>query len=325
MTLGVLLGPQRLRPTIDAELSRWGIPGPLATITAGWQEREAEDDELQEFLGHRCVNLRLHARSDDVFGRDPELFKAHRAKQDTLRQLQDLYRRRLAHALDAAREVSQAPFPAPLVQAERDAAILALRLVDKQHLARTRQVQREFELAFHPASRPVVDRHYRELRAVLGECYALLIAGGHVASLLNRMRLFQLDTLLSSLPRPLPIFAWSAGAMAITERVVLFHDSPPQGAGNAELLGHGLGLLPGIVVLPHARRRLRLDDHDRVSLFARRFKPDRCVALDEGDRAVWDGREWTAGPTTQQLLPSGAVEVMAPEPDAPEPGEEPSA
>ncbi|MCX4248038.1 Type 1 glutamine amidotransferase-like domain-containing protein [Paraliomyxa miuraensis] len=319
MTLGVLLGPQRLAPTIDQELSRWGIPGQLATITAGWQEREAEDDELQEFLGHRCVNLRLHARSDDVFGRDPELFQAHRAKQDTLRHLQDLYRGRLAHALDAARELAQAPAPSDLVEAEREAAVLALRLVDKQHLARTRKVQRQFELTYHPASRPAVDEHYRELRSILGECFALLIAGGHVASLLNRMRLFQLDTLLASLPRPLPVFAWSAGAMAITERVVLFHDSPPQGPGNAELLGHGLGLLPGIVVLPHARRRLRLDDRERVSLFARRFKPDRCVALDEGDRAVWNGREWSAGPSTRQLLPSGDVECIADLPESKEP------
>jgi hypothetical protein len=312
MTLGVLLGPQRLKPTIDKELERWGIPGPLATITAGWQEREAEDDELQEFLGHRCVNLRLHARSEQVFREDPELFQANRDKQDTLRHLQDLYRGRLAHALDAARELDQTGAPAELVEAERDAAVLALRLVDKQHLARTRQVQREFELQFRPTARPAVERHYRDLRATLSSCYALLIAGGHVASLLNRMRLFELEGLLTSLPRPLPVFAWSAGAMAITERVVLFHDSPPQGPGNAEILGEGLGLLPGIVALPHASRRLRLEDRKRVSLFARRFKPDLCVALDDFDRAVWDGRRWTTGPATRQLLPSGEVVLMTP-------------
>ncbi len=309
MTLGVLLGPQRLSPTIDQELRRWGIPGPLATITAGWQEREAEDDELEEFLGQQCVNLRLHARSDDVYQNDLELFEAHRAKQDTLRQLQGLYRRRLAHALDAAREVSRAPAPAHLVQEEREAAISALRLVDEQHLSRSRAHQQQFELTYRPAVRPAVERHYRELRAMLGECYGLLIAGGHVASLLNRMRLFALDTLLSSLPRPLPVFAWSAGAMAITDRVVLFHDSPPQGPGNAEILGHGLGLIPGVVVLPHAKRRLRLGDQDRVSLFARRFKPDRCLTLDENERMVWDGRRLKIGAGVRQLMPGGTVEA----------------
>ena len=305
MTLAVLLGPQRHDPTIGPELSRFGIPGPLAIITAGWQEREAEDDELAEHLGHECVNLRLHARSDDVYRNDPELFEAHRSKQDMQRQLQMLYRRRLGHALAAAREVSQVAAPEALIEAERDAAILALRLVDKQHLSRTRQIQREFELHHRPAARPAVDRHYRELQEILGRCFGLL-AGGHVASLLNRMRLFQLDTLLSSLPRPLPIFAWSAGAMALTERVVLFHDSPPQGPGNAELLGEGLGVVPGTVVLPHARRRLRLDDPLRVSLFARRFKPDQCLTLDAGQRVAWDGRTRTVA--DDQLLPSGRVE-----------------
>jgi hypothetical protein len=125
------------------------------------------------------------------------------------------------------------------------------------------------------------------------------------------MRLFQLDALLTSLPRPLPIFAWSAGAMAITQRVVLFHDSPPQGPGNAELLGEGLGLVPGTVVLPHAVKRLQLDDPLRVSLFARRFAPDRCVTLDQGERMIWDGRRWTA--QARQLLPSGMVVPIDPE------------
>lgn len=306
MTLAVLLGPQRHQPTLRDELARHGIPGPVATITAGWQEREDEDGELQEHLGLRSTNLRLHARSDDVYQRDPDLFVAHRAKQDTQRQLQTLYRRRLGHALAAAREVSRADAPEPLIEAEMSAAIMALRLVDKQHLARTRTIQRAFEHDIRPAARPAVEHHFRELQSILGECYALLIAGGHVASLLNRMRLFQLDALLSSLPRPLPIFAWSAGAMAITERVVLFHDSPPQGPGNAEIMGEGLGLVRRIVVLPHANHRLRLDDPTRVSLFARRFKPDRCITLDQGERAAWDGRRWKAA--ARQLTPAGAVE-----------------
>lgn len=305
MTLAVLLGPQRHDPTLREELSRYGIPGPVATITAGWQEREAEDEELQEHLGLPSINLRLHARSDDVYQRDPDLFEAHRAKQDALRQIQSLYRRRLAHALAAARELGQASAAPDLIEDERAAAILALRLVDKQHLARTRKVQREFEETIRPAARPAVEHHYRELRSILDRCYGLLIAGGHVASLLNRMRLFGLGGLLTSLRRPLPIFAWSGGAMAITERVVLFHDSPPQGPGNAEILGEGLGLVRRVVVLPHATHRLQLDDRSRVSLFARRFKPDRCITLDQGERTAWDGRRFKT--TARRLMPDGEV------------------
>ena len=94
------------------------------------------------------------------------------------------------------------------------------------------------------------------------------------------LRIFDLAPLLMEKP----IIAWSAGAMAIADRVVLFHDSPPQGAGVAELLDFGVGLAPGQIYLPHARHRLRLDDPDRVRLLARRFRPATCVPLDEGDR-----------------------------------------
>ena len=93
--------------------------------------------------------------------------------------------------------------------------------------------------------------------------------------------------------------------MAIAERMVMFHDSPPQGPGNAEIMGEGLGLARRIVVLPHATHRLRLEDTERVSLFARRFHPDRCVTLDQDERAVWDGRRWKA--KARRLLPTGEV------------------
>ena len=39
-----------------------------------------------------------------------------------------------------------------------------------------------------------------------------------------------------------------------------------------------------MIPLPHATHRLRLDDPYRVALFARRFAPDACIALDYGGR-----------------------------------------
>ena len=65
------------------------------------------------------------------------------------------------------------------------------------------------------------------------------------------------------------------------------------------------------MALPHARRRLDLEDPVRVSLFARRFAPDACVALDDGASLHWDGARWIAGPGTRQLDPAGAVPEMA--------------
>jgi peptidase E len=141
------------------------------------------------------------------------------------------------------------------------------------------------------------------LQWVLDGCDALCIAGGHVAILLNRMRLFTILDLL----REQPIIAWSAGAMAISERVVVFHDRPPQGAGAAEVLEAGLGACAGVVPLPHAEKRLDLADSARVALFARRFAPSLCVALDPRTRIDWQEQRWKGQTGTRCLTKSGEL------------------
>ena len=121
---------------------------------------------------------------------------------------------------------------------------------------------------WHLSERDVVARQRHELQKLLKNSLALCIAGGHVSILLNRLWLFDVAGLL---PKTMPVVAWSAGAMALAERVVLFHDSPPQGRGYAEVLCAGVGLCPGVVPLPHAKKRLQLNDQVRVQLLARRF------------------------------------------------------
>src|SRR5262249_62096442 len=79
-----------------------------------------------------------------------------------------------------------------------------------------------------------------------------------------------------------PLIAWPAGARALTDRIVLFHDRSPQGPGHPEVYGSGLSLLRDVVLLPHARARLLLDDTPRMTVFARRFAPARCVPLEAG-------------------------------------------
>jgi hypothetical protein len=72
--------------------------------------------------------------------------------------------------------------------------------------------------------------------------------------------------------------------MALAERVVLFHDHPPRGERHPEVYAHGLGLYAGVVPFPHARRRLRLDEPERMALLARRLAPSRAVLLPGGAR-----------------------------------------
>ena len=305
----LLLGPQRRDPTLRDAVASLGLPArtPLAAITAGWEEREPEDVELGEHLGDRVQNLAIYKRADDVYRRDPELHEAMRQRHDTLRALQEIYRQRLGHALECARDLLTAPGDADLLEPERADAIEAVRLLDRRHLARVTEIHATFEQRWQPTQRDAVVAHRREIDAQLEDCGALLVAGGHVAILLNRMRLFGLETALPDRP----LGAWSAGAMVMTEQIVLFHDSPPQGEGDAEVLVHGFGLCPGVVALPHAARRLKLDDATRVSLFARRFEPAICAALDPGTQLGWDGEKLTPQAGTRVLGGSGALKEAA--------------
>ena len=95
--------------------------------------------------------------------------------------------------------------------------------------------------------------------------------------------------------------------MAVSERVILFHDAPPHGPGNAEVLDAGLGLAAGVVPLPHAHRRLRLDDAERVSLMARRFAPASCNALDDGATLVRRDGRWVLAPGVRRLTEDGTL------------------
>jgi len=279
----VLLGAQRFDPTLNDAITDFAVKGKIATITAGWQERETDDADLVEHLDGNCVNLRLHARAEEVFKADRELHEAHRARQALLRQRQDFYRIRLEHALDAEHVISQRSAPDAMLEEEERASVDAIREIDARHLDRCERDRRAFDEAIRPLERPAIKKQREELAAIVSECEAIAIAGGHVASLLNRLALFD----VASLAADKVVFAWCAGAMALSERVVLFHDSPPQGPGAAEVLDRGLGLVTNAVVLPQPEFRLRLDDRARVALMARRFAPAHCIALPARSRVGW--------------------------------------
>jgi hypothetical protein len=63
------------------------------------------------------------------------------------------------------------------------------------------------------------------------------------------------------------------------------------------------------VPLPHARARLLLDDAARMSVFARRFAPARCVLLESGTRIDTDSDGgWPPG--IRVLAPDGHVTTL---------------
>ncbi|MDA8015870.1 MAG: hypothetical protein MPN21_00350 [Thermoanaerobaculia bacterium] len=306
----IVFGPQRLEPVLRPQLDRLGVGEPVASITAGWQEREGEIEDMTDHLQRQVVDLELHRRTEVVWEEDPDLFHAHRARQDRLQALQRLYRLRLDYALEPARRLlrREDAFDPKMLEATRESAIGAVRLLDDEHLQRVRAEHERFESQWHPTTRDAVAAQRDELTAILSRSDALAIAGGHVAVLLNRMRLFGFAELIADFIAEKPVFAWAAGAMALSSRIVLFHDSPPQGAGNPEVLDAGLGCYRGLVPLPAAGGRLRLDDTVRVSLFARRFAPDVCLPLDAGMSARRVNGSWLSGERSTYLAEDGRVE-----------------
>jgi hypothetical protein len=230
-----VLGPQR-RPTLEPVARAYGPEVRFATVTAGWQEREADDAELDGLLGSRSVNLGLHRRWHEVLDRDSELATAEVNHRAVLDELQELYAIRLDHAVKAVEAVQRSSGRPRTRAAALADAEAALRLLDEQHLRRVATAQADFDAAWRPTERAAVAAHRAEVATLLAGAGALVVAGGHVGVLLRLLTVFGVTA-----PPPPAVIAWSAGAMALTERVVLF------GPGPAEVYAAGLGLLPGTV------------------------------------------------------------------------------
>ncbi len=301
-----MLGPQR-RPTVDAAVRLLDADGPVATVTAGWQEREPDDGLLSTLLGGRDVNLGLYGRWLDVVDRDPEYAAGARRLAGVLGELEDTYLLRLDYALQAVYALQHRAGTGQEDSVSDEAvaeAIAAVRELDEGYLHQVNSARGEFFEELRPHDRPVIAEHRAAVAGVLGEASALVMAGGHVGVLAEVLHLFNIAAAPLS-----EVIAWSAGAMALADRIVLFHDRSPQGPGHPEVYGAGLSLLREVVLLPHARDRLLLDDAPRMAVFARRFAPARCILLETGARLdVGSDGAWPPG--TRVLAEDGHVTTL---------------
>ena len=308
-----LLGPQHSVPTLRNVLDEAEMDGPLVLVAAGWEEREAETGALEEHLGRSVQNLGAWPACESAFERDTKLRDLMFARYDRMRELRRIYHVRLNAELAALRELLGRTDPAApdeLVGPALAPAFGALRDLDAHHCARIAELNDEtFEAARRSeALKADTDR----MGQILSGAGTLLIAGGHVGILYNRMRLFQVTEALN--PNA-SLAGWSAGAMVLTDQIILFHDSPPRGAGDAEVHGPGFGLAPGVTALPHASSRLNLDDTARVSILSQRLAPSEVLALDDGQSALHGthpdkglGRQrWHLGDGVRRLMSDGSV------------------
>ena len=162
------------------------VDGPVATVTAGWEEREREDAELDEVLGGRSRNLGLFGRLTDVLDTDARFAAAALALRERSTSCR-LYSLRLQRTLDSVYAVQRRTVRDDIAGAAlggRGASgpggrRLVSRTVD--------QLYGELEMASPVSESEPVQRHRAEVAEVLGSAGALAIAGGHVGVLLRSL------------------------------------------------------------------------------------------------------------------------------------------
>lgn len=311
----VILGPQRPAPNLPEVLAAHGISGPVAVITAGWRHDEDELDALRRDLPkNRLVHLPIYAWFDEVHAEEPVLAAAYAARQKRIRQYKAAYRAQLQSALDAVSATQALIERDPsLFLPELHFLLTSLRAIDDRTVQRVNEIRDEFPATAQPWAYPAArDRHAR-IQDAFAHCSAVLIAGGHVGVLRNRMYFFGLDALLRGYVEGGGcVVAWSAGAMSLADRVLLYYDDPPDGRGEAEVLDSGLRLTPGAIWLPHATHRLRVVDPERMARMSARLRPELAITLENGAWVEHVNGVWTSRGRPEAARLVGALGQVRP-------------
>lgn len=283
----LILGPQRPRVYIGEAMRRFGMDQDrIAVISAGWQEAEGDIDDIRKAVQRPMDDLGLYGRSSEVFAADPSLHAAYRERQERLTEQQRLYRLRLKQLKIALRQTLRADGPPAIVAPERRHAVSQLRALDRHHQRQVQNSHARFDSEFNVSTSAPLAEHTDALHDALSSIDTVIITGGNLLVLMNRVRLFGLGDALAGKN----IVGWSAGAMLLGERIVLFHDRMPQGRQDAEIIDEGLGVLGKNIVLPDARHRLRTGNTLRMSALSRRFSPSTCLLLNNGSVGLFEDR-----------------------------------
>ncbi|MCH8057672.1 MAG: Type 1 glutamine amidotransferase-like domain-containing protein [Proteobacteria bacterium] len=301
MAVQIMLGPQSPRANLKNAIDSLSFNGPIVTITAGWRDSEAETDELQAEIGIPIEDLNLYHQAEKIFALEPELRALQRERQGKLLELQRLYRIRLTPTMAAARKLLREKGEPDLLRLEQRAAISQVRALDRHHVRRISAIHQDFDTRRAALLIPGAATLRQTIKRKVADSALVLIAGGHVAVLINRIRLFRLADELAQKP----IIAWSAGAMVLGERIVLFHDDAPQGKRDAEVLDTGLGIVKNIIPLPHAKSRLDWSSRTRMALFSRRFAPAICCTLDNGSMIQMENNRITSASHSSVIMRTG--------------------
>lgn len=287
----LILGPQRPRVHLGEAMLRFGMSQErIAVISAGWQEAEGDIEDIRQDVQLPMEDLGLYDRSNIVFATDPPLYAAYRERQDRLTEQQRMYRLRLKQLKIAVRQTLRADGLPAIVAPERRHAVSQLRALDRHHQRQVEKAHARFDNEFNVTTSAPLAEHTEAVHEVLASVGTVIITGGNLLVLMNRVRLFGLADALAGKN----LVGWSAGAMLLGERIVLFHDRMPQGRQDAEIIDTGLGMLEKVIVLPDARHRLRTGNTLRMSALSRRFSPNTCLLLNNGAAAFFEDEKLVA-------------------------------
>jgi hypothetical protein len=278
------MGPIVDTEAVAAELAALQVDGPVALVTAGWEEAERNDAELDRAIGGGTRNLGLFGRRLDIMDRDPEYAAADRALRAAVADMREVYLVQLRYALRGVEAVRQHAAKARrLAGGELEEAVETVRALDERYATRLLEAQHDFYSSVPPHEREVIADHRAEVAAIVDECVAVVVAGGHVRVLTDCLHLSNLGAVLGDRP----LVAWSSGAMAVAERVMVVDDDDLADRPD-EVLDAGIGAVRGVVPIVAAGHRLRPDNRNHLAVLARRVAPRVCVLLDEGDRLPCD-------------------------------------
>ena len=298
-----MLGPTADSRPVAAEVAGLDIDGPVALVTAGWEEAERNDADLDRALGGGTRNLGLYGRRLDIMDCDPEYAAADRALRAAVADMREVYLVQLRYALRGVDAVRQHAAKARrLAGDELDEAIETVRNLDQRYATRLLEAHDEFYAAVPPHEREVIAAHRAEVAAIVAECAAVAVAGGHVRVLTESLHLSNLGAVLGDRP----LIAWSSGAMAVCERVMVVDDHDLAERSD-EVLDAGIGVVHGVVPIVAAARRLRAEPRNRLAVLARRVAPRVCVLLDEGDRLPCDADGVPDFQLARVVAPDGTV------------------
>lgn len=280
-----ILGPQQPSANLPTVVANHIPDGPMAIITAGWRLDESDISALERDLKAPLFLLPLYTWFDFLGSKEPDLAGQHAARQNKIKAYKKIYNLQLQSACDLWTKISDLKQKNnELYEIDEHDACETVRQTDRRCIERQNAVRKSFPDLEKPWSHFSAAPYYKKIEMTLQKCSGLIIAGGHVAVLRNRMYFFGLNKLLPEfLDAGKSIITWSAGAMSLSEQIVLYYDDPPDNdAGLPKVLDKGLGLIPNTIFLPHARQRLHIDTPKRVTRFARRFLPAKCIALEHG-------------------------------------------